>query len=74
MSKQRYTFWFNVEEAWKASFLADSLEDAEEMLEELQADDYESFEAFFGDGYWDKNKGIDVSIDTNSLEYVGDEE
>lgn len=72
MSKQRYTFWFNVEEAWKASFLADSLEEAEQLLADAEEEGGGFAEIL--PGYWEKNKGIELSVDTNSLEYVGDEE
>lgn len=69
--KQRYIFWYNVEEAWKASFLADSDEHAEELLEQMQNGEIE-----FSDlpGYWEKNKGIETDIDVNSIEFVGYEE
>lgn len=68
---KRYEFWFSVEETFKASFLANSDEDAKAMMEEIQADDYPNFEDFFGAGYWEKPKTIDTSIDVNSLEYIG---
>lgn len=71
MSKQRYTFWYNVEEAWKASFLADSEEHAEELLEQIESGELELTDL---EGYWEKNKGIETVIDTTSIDFVGDEE
>ena len=70
MSKQRFEFWYNTEEAWKASFVADSLEEAEQLLEQLENGDIDITDL---EGYWEKNKGIEFAVDTNSLEYVRDE-
>jgi hypothetical protein len=67
--EKRYTFWFNVEEAWKASFVADSLEHATELLEMVENGDMNTDEL---PKYWEKNKGLESVIDTNSLEFEGE--
>ena len=64
-----YTFWHNVEEAWKASFVADSLEHAQELLEMVENGDMNLVDL---PKYWEKNKGLDLQIDTNSLEFEGE--
>ena len=66
---KRYEFWYNVEEAWKASFVADSLEHAEQLLAKAEE------EGNFPDvlpAFWEKNKGLDTVIDMNSLEFAGE--
>jgi hypothetical protein len=61
----KYTFWHNVEEAWKAGFTADSVEHAQQLLEMVE--DGEMDMADLPD-YWERNKGLDMVIDTASLE------
>jgi hypothetical protein len=68
---KRYEFWHNVEEAWKASFTADSLEQAQELLEQAENGDINLVDL---PGYWEKNKGLSLEIDMNSLEFVREEE
>lgn len=64
-----YTFWHNVEEAWKASFVADSLEHAQELLEMVENGDMNLSDL---PKYTEKNKGLDLNIDTDSLEFIGE--
>lgn len=61
----KYTFWHNVEEAWKSGFEADSLEHAQQLLEMVEEGEMDLADL---PEYWEKNKGIDLAIDTNSLE------
>ena len=68
---KRYEFWHNVEETWKASFVADSLEQAQELLEQAENGDINLVDL---PGYWEKNKGLSLEIDLNSLEFVREEE
>jgi hypothetical protein len=66
---KRYEFWYNVEEAWKASFVADSLEHAKQLLAKAEE------EGNFPDvlpAFWEKNKSLDTVIDMNSLEFAGE--
>lgn len=67
--EKRYTFWHNVEETWKASFVADSLEHAQELLEMVENGDMNLVDL---PKYDEKNKGLDLNIDTDSLEFVGE--
>lgn len=60
-----YTFWHNVEEAWKAGFTADSVEHAQQLLEAVENGEMELTDL---PDYWEKNKGIETLIDTSSLE------
>ena len=64
-----YTFWHNVEEAWKASFVADSLEHAQELLEMVENGDMNLVDL---PKYTEKNKGLDLNIDIDSLEFIGE--
>lgn len=68
MAKKTFTFWYNVEEAWKASFEADSLEHAKELLAAAVEDGDVSEDTL--PGFWSKNKGLDVSYDEDSLEEI----
>lgn len=61
----KYTFWHNIEEAWKSGFEADSLEHAQELLEAVENGDMNLSDL---PDYWERNKGIDLAIDTASLE------
>ncbi len=60
-----YSFWHNVEESWKSSFTADSMEHARELLQAVQDGDMELVDL---PDYFEKNKGIELSIDIESLE------
>ena len=66
---KHYQFWYNVEEAWKASFTANSLEEAEALLEQVENGDINLDEL---PNYYERNKGLDTSIDTASLEFLGE--
>lgn len=68
MTKKTFIFWYNIEEAWKASFEADSLEHAKELLD--AAIDCGDISEDTLPAFWSKNKGIDVSYDEFSLEEV----
>ena len=61
----KYTFWHNVEETWKASFTADSMEHAEQLLEAAQDGDMNLSDL---PDYDERNKGLDLNIDIASLE------
>lgn len=67
MAKKTFVVWFDVVETHKAYFVADSEEQALEMLKQvngydLNVDDLP--EVFV------KNKGIEVEVDLNSIEEV----
>jgi hypothetical protein len=66
---KHYQFWYNVEEAWRASFTADSLEEAKALLEQVEAGDLSLDEL---PNYYERNKGLDTTIDMPSLEFLGD--
>lgn len=68
MSKKTFTFWYNIEEAWKASFEADNLGHARELLD--AAIDCGDVSEDTLPGFFSKNKGLDVSYDEFSLEEV----
>ena len=61
----KYMFSHYVTEAWTASFDADSLEHAEELLEQANNGDINLSEL---PNYQEKNKGLDLEVDLNSLE------
>jgi hypothetical protein len=65
---KRFEFWYNVEETWKASFVADSLEHAKQLLDAAMELGDVSEDTL--PGFWSKNKGLDVDYDKNSLEEV----
>lgn len=67
---KRYEFWYNIEETWKASFIADSLEHAQELLDAALEEDELSEETL--PGYWEKNKGLSRDVDIMGLEFVGE--
>lgn len=67
---KRYEFWFSVEETWKASFVADSLEHAQQLLADAEEEGGGFAEIL--PNYWENNKGIELSVDTNSLEFAGE--
>jgi response regulator of citrate/malate metabolism len=60
-----YTFWHNVEESWKSSFTADNMEHAQQLLEAVENGDMDLADL---PNYFEKNKGLDLTIDTDSLE------
>jgi hypothetical protein len=61
----KYTFYHNVEETWKASFTADSMEHAIELLEAADNGDINLSDL---PDYDEKNKGLDLNVDIDSLE------
>lgn len=67
---KHYQFWFSVEETWTARFTADSLEEAQAMLEQA-IDDGSGFAELLPN-YIEKNKGLDTVVDETTLEFVGE--
>ena len=67
MSK-RFEFWYDVTETWKASFEADSLEHAKELLDAAMELGDVSEDTL--PGFISKNKGLDAAYDEQSLEEV----
>lgn len=65
-----YSFWYKVEEHWVASFEADSLEHAEQLLKDAIEDGNVSEDTL--PEFASKNKGLDVFYDEDSLEFYGE--
>lgn len=70
MAKKTFVVWYDVVETWKVYFEAESLEEAEDFVRQADTGDKPIewlYEAHNGS---EKNKGIEVQFDTNSLEEI----
>jgi hypothetical protein len=68
MSKKTFVVWYNVVETWKVCFEAENLEEAREFVSLVQ-DGEQSIEWLHeAHNGWEKNKGLDVEFDFNSIE------
>lgn len=66
---KRYTVWLDVTETWKAYFEAEDLEQAKQIVQQLN-----TFELDVDDvpSYFEKNKGIEKQYAVETLEEQGE--
>jgi len=62
---KRYTVWMNVTEVWKIGFDAENLEQAKQIISDLEHGDIETDSVR---GYFEKNKGIESEYALDTLE------
>ncbi len=66
---KRYSVWMDVTETWKVYFEAEGLEQAKQIISDLEHGDIEADSVR---GYFEKNKGIESAYALDTLEEEGE--
>lgn len=70
MAKKTFVVWYDVVETWKVYFEAESLEEAQAIVQKVDVGDKDFEWLHEAHNGFEKNKGIDTHIDFQSIEEV----
>lgn len=65
-----FTVWYSVTESWKVHFEACCLEEAQEMVKTVNNGDEPTEWLWEEHNGWEKNKGLDLEFDMNTIEEI----